>query len=140
MGGAWRAETIMKINKRITDTYCRTFAVEKSGLVAISVSARCQSKKQLKSNTDEDLRVEINRAPFRELPPEKNIQQFNLPCTFNGSQLRGLKKTVTFLTVLEKGEHEIRLIPKRKSTPAALSRNMRVLSRPLQKSLALTRQ
>ena len=110
--GAWRAETIMKINKRITDTYCHTFAVEKSGLAAISVSARCQSKKQLKSNTDEDLRVEIDGFGFREIPPEKNIQQYNIPASFNGSKLKGLKKTVVFFVMLKKGEHTIDLIPK----------------------------
>ncbi|MDP3995528.1 MAG: hypothetical protein Q8P78_02835 [bacterium] len=102
----------MKIIKRIVGAYSYAFTVKQSGLIAISVSARCKSKKQIKSSVDEDLRVEINGAGFREIPPEKNVQQYNIPCSFNGSQLRGLKKTVTFLTVLEKGEHEIRLIPR----------------------------
>ncbi|PIP67410.1 MAG: hypothetical protein COV79_05380 [Parcubacteria group bacterium CG11_big_fil_rev_8_21_14_0_20_41_14] len=100
-----------KIKRKIIAPYIHAFEIEKSGLVAISVSARCKSKEQIKSNTDEDLRVEINHAPLRELLPEKNIQQFNIPCAFNGSKLRGLKKTVVFLTVLEKGGHEIILIP-----------------------------
>lgn len=102
----------MKIKKRITGAYSHSFAVQQSGLVAISVSARCKSKQQIKSNNDEDLRVEINHAPLRELFPKKNIQRFNIPCSFNGSKLCGLKKTVVFLSVLEKGEHSISLIPK----------------------------
>lgn len=102
----------MKITKRITGAYRHAFTVWQSGLVAISVSARCKSKKQLKSNIDEDLRVEINGIGFREIPLEKNVQQYNIPCSFNGSLLRGLKKTVTFLTVLGEGEHEISLIPR----------------------------
>lgn len=102
----------MKISKRITGAYSHTFTVQQSGLTAISVSARCKSKKQVKSNIDEDLRVEINGIGFREIPPAKNVQQYNIPCAFNGSRLRGLKKTVTFLTVLGGGEHEVRLIPR----------------------------
>lgn len=101
-----------KIKRKITKPYTYTFQLEQPGLVAIFVSARCKSKQQLQSNVDEDLRIEINRAPFRELPPEKNIQQFNIPCTFNGSQLRGLKKTVVFLTVLAKGKHAVTLMPR----------------------------
>jgi len=60
----------------------------------------------------EDLKVEIDKAPLREIPPLKNIQLFNIPPSFNGSKLKGLKKTVIFLTVLNKGRHFINLIPK----------------------------
>lgn len=102
----------MEIKKRITRSYNHSFKTSKSGLVAIFVSARCKSKKQLNSNTDEDLRVEIDRLRFREIPPEKNIQLFNIPASWNGSRLKGLKKTIIFLSVLNKGEHIISLIPR----------------------------
>lgn len=102
----------INIKSKIKEPYIHNFKVVKSGLIAIHVSARCKSKAQIKSNTDEDLRVEINHAPLRELFPEKNIQRFNIPCSFNGSKLRGLKKTVVFLTVLEKGKHTVSLIPR----------------------------
>jgi len=59
----------MEIKKKITAAYQHAFTVQESGMAAIFVSARCKSKDQIKSNTDEDLRVEINHAPFRELPP-----------------------------------------------------------------------
>lgn len=89
-----------------------SFTVQKAGLAAIFVSARCKSKKQLKSNVDEDMRIEINGLQFREIPSERYNQLFNIPPAFNGSKLKGLKKTVIFLTVLEKGKNQIRLIPK----------------------------
>ena len=96
---------------KITGPYHHTVQISKSGLVAVFISARCKSKKQSDSHNDEDLRVEINGARFREIPPEKNIQLFNIPPSFNGSKLKGLKKTVIFLTVLPKGENIISLIP-----------------------------
>lgn len=100
------------IKKQITKSYYHKINIEKSGLTAISISARCKSKKQLDSNTDEDLRVELDGVYFRENFPQKNIQQFNIPKAFNGSKLNGLKKTVTILVVLNKGEHVLSLIPK----------------------------
>lgn len=57
------------------------------------------------------MRIEINRLQFRELPPEKNRQLFNIPPACNGSDLRGLKKTIVLFTILEQGEHVLSLIP-----------------------------
>ena len=102
----------MIINKKITKEYKHDINISKSGLVAIFISARCKSKKQINANLDEDLRVEINNAVFREIPPQKNIQLYNIPSAFNGSKLKGAKKTVVFLTVLEKGKNIINLVPK----------------------------
>ena len=102
----------MNIKKKITQQYNHSFKISKSGLVAIFISARCKSKKQIDSNVDEDLRIEINGLKFREIPPEKNIQLFNIPASWNGSKLKGLKKTIVFLAVLNKGEHIISLIPR----------------------------
>ncbi|PJE57530.1 MAG: hypothetical protein COU82_01585 [Candidatus Portnoybacteria bacterium CG10_big_fil_rev_8_21_14_0_10_38_18] len=101
----------MKLPTKITRQYKHSFKVSKLGLIAISISARCESRKQLNSNKDEDLRAEIDDRRFREIPPEKNIQLFNIPASWNGSKLKGLKKTIVFLTVLNKGEHTISLIP-----------------------------
>lgn len=61
----------MVIKKKIIKTYQHTFNVENPDLVAIFISARCKSKKQIQLKTDEDLRVEINKASFREIPPQK---------------------------------------------------------------------
>jgi hypothetical protein len=102
----------MQLKNKITSPYQYVFNVTKAGLVAIFVSVRCKSKKQINSNTDEDLRVEISGLRFREIPPEKNIQLYNIPPSFNGSRLKGLKKTVIFLTVLGRGENTLRLIPR----------------------------
>ena len=101
----------MIINKKITKTYQHTFNISKAGLTAIFISARCKSKKQINSNIDENLRIEINNAVFREIPPRKNIQIYNIPPAFNGSKLKGNKKTVVFLTVLKRGKNVINLIP-----------------------------
>ncbi|PJE57692.1 MAG: hypothetical protein COU82_00535 [Candidatus Portnoybacteria bacterium CG10_big_fil_rev_8_21_14_0_10_38_18] len=98
------------MKRKITQQYNHSFEVFKPGLVATFISARCRSRKQLNSNKDEDLRVEINGLQFREIPPEKRTQLFNIPASWNGSKLRGLKKTIVFLTVLNKGEHIISLV------------------------------
>ena len=100
------------MQQRITTTYHHQFQVSRPGLVAIVLEARCKSRHQLSSNFDEDLRVEINRLRFRELPPEKHIQLFNIPATCNGSTLKGLKQTIVFLTVLGEGRHVVSLIPR----------------------------
>lgn len=102
-----------KINKKITKPYYHNFILKKSGLAAIAISARCKSKKQLKSNIDEDLRIEINGLQCREADHNKYKQLFNVPSAFNGSKLKGLKKTVVFLTILTKGKHAVGLIPKK---------------------------
>ncbi|MBU1180154.1 DUF1402 family protein [Patescibacteria group bacterium] len=104
------------LNKKIDKPYHYSFSLKNSGLTAISISARCSSKKQIKSNVDENLRVEINGLSCREIDHEKYKQFFNIPPAFNGSKLKGLKKTVTFLTILEKGEHVISLIPQQTAT------------------------
>lgn len=62
-----------------------SFSVPKSGLYAISVTARCKGKN--------DLRVQIDERLFREIPPEKNIQKYDIPPAWNGSKLQGLKQT-----------------------------------------------
>lgn len=80
-----------------------SFSVPKSGLYAISVTARCKGKN--------DLRVQIDERLFREIPPEKNIQKYDIPPAWNGSKLQGLKQTNIFLLRLDEGEHIITFFP-----------------------------
>jgi len=80
------------------------FNIDKFGLYAISISAICSIKN--------DLRVEIDNKLLRELPPEKNIQKYNIPPAWNGTKLKGLIQTNIFLLQLNKGEHNITFFPK----------------------------
>ncbi len=82
-----------------------------SGLYSISISARVKSGKQINSADDEDLQIEIDGRKFREIPPLDKPQYKNIPPAFNGSKLKGLKKTAVFFIWLEKGSHIISLIP-----------------------------
>jgi hypothetical protein len=50
------------------------FVIENDGLYAISITARCQK--------NQDLRIEIDSTDFREIPPEKYEQKFNIPAAF----------------------------------------------------------
>ena len=106
----------MKINKKISQNYNFSFQVNNPGLVAIIVSARCGSKDQRGSNSDEDLRLQLNGLSFREIPSQKNIQLFNVPAAFNGSCLKGDKKTIVFFTSLNKGEHQLDFFSKNAAT------------------------
>lgn len=69
------------------------FTLSRAGLVAIIIRARCRSRNQTAEKIDENLRVEINGLRFRELPPEKYTQLFNIPPACNGAELKGLEKT-----------------------------------------------
>jgi hypothetical protein len=102
----------MKIfNRKIKENFDYEFEVSKRGLYSISVIARCYSGKQIKQKGGEDLRIEIDNQSFREIPPEKNIQLYNIPPAWNGTELKGLKKTVVFILWIEKGNHKITFIP-----------------------------
>ena len=98
----------------IKENFGHDFDIEKRGLCSIFITARCKSKKQTRG-VDEDLRVEIDNQSFREIPPEKNIQLYNIPASWNGSKLKGLKKTVVFILWLEKGSHKITFIPRKEA-------------------------
>ena len=90
-------------NYQISEKFDWSFFVEKEGLYAIEISAKCRSAKQIgKGKDDEDLRIEINGAKFREIPSEKRPQYLDIPCAWNGAKLKNLKKTIFFLTWLEK--------------------------------------
>ncbi|MBU0578916.1 cell wall hydrolase [Patescibacteria group bacterium] len=93
--------------KRITAETQVKFEISKSGLYAITVTARCKRK--------DDLRVEIDNQFFREIPPEKNIQKYNVPPAWNGSMLKGRSQTNIFIIWLEKGEHILVFIPRERA-------------------------
>lgn len=86
--------------QKVTMHFSHTISVEQFGLYAISITARCQGKRFLGLWKEQNLRLEINGTQFREIPPEKNIQLFNIPPAWNGVELRGLSKTVVFILPL----------------------------------------
>ena len=97
--------------KKIADKFNYTFSVKEFGLYAITLIASCRSAKQTSQKGGEDLQVEIDGRRFREVPAQAKPQYQDIPPAWNGSQLKGLKKTVAFLLLLDSGEHEIVFIP-----------------------------
>jgi hypothetical protein len=91
---------------KITATVVKEFELENFGIYAIVVKAKCNS-----GSKEENLRVEIDDIPLREIPPVDKPQYFKAPPAWNGTQLKGLPKTVIFLTQLNKGPHTLRFIP-----------------------------
>ncbi len=89
--------------RTITSRTQEKFTLGGSGIYAIGITASCRGKN--------DLRVEIDNQFFREIPPEKNIQKFNIPPAWNGEKLKGPSQTNIFLLQLDEGEHFIDLVP-----------------------------
>lgn len=87
------------------------FSVDKFGLYFLTITARCHSAKQNKSRKNEELRVEIDDLKFREIPPITKTQYNKIAPSWNGTNLKGLSKTVTFILVLNKGKHVLNFIP-----------------------------
>ena len=94
--------------QKITSDTQTEFTVSEFGLYAISITASCKK--------NHDLKVEIDEKQFREIPDEKNIQTYNVPPAWNGTELKGLKKTVVFLLKLNKGKHVVKFFPKAEAT------------------------
>ncbi len=105
-------ENILEKQRRITSPLKITFPIVQSGLVAIFLTARCTSKSQSKSGQEENLRFEIDGLRFREIPPHKNEQVFDIPAACNGTKLQGLAQTVVLFTSLRKGTHTLGLVPR----------------------------
>lgn len=97
--------------QRITQDTTIDFSVEKFGLYALSITARCQSTKQSESHQNETLRVEIDDIKFREVPPLDKPQYNKIPPAWNGTDQQGLLKTVIFIMLLNKGEHTLSFFP-----------------------------
>src|SRR3989344_7791297 len=102
-----------KYPKKITEPFDYIFTTAQEGLYTLTLTARCQSGKQIGLRGGEDLRVEIDALKFREVPALANVQYQDIPPAWNGTQLKGLSKTVIFLLWLHRGEHKIRFIPKK---------------------------
>lgn len=98
--------------KKITADFDFPFTIANSGLYAITIIARCNSAKQAGASGGEDLRVEVDGRNFREIPPINKPQYFNIPSAWNGSALKGLKKSVVFIIRLAEGEHSLKFIPR----------------------------
>ncbi|OGJ16806.1 MAG: hypothetical protein A2632_02065 [Candidatus Pacebacteria bacterium RIFCSPHIGHO2_01_FULL_46_16] len=81
-----------------------SFSVPQLGLYAISITAGCKGRN--------DLRIEIDDRLFREIPPKENTQRYDIPPAWNGSKLNGLKQTNIFLLKLDRDEHTITFYPK----------------------------
>lgn len=107
-----------KYPQKIIMSFDYDFTTSKDGLYAISIIAKCRSGKQIGKRGGEDLRVEIipnkdetKLIKLRELPPIAKPQYKDIASSWNGTKLKGLKKTVMFLLRLKKGEHSLRFIP-----------------------------
>jgi len=103
------------VGKIITKTTTINFQIKTFGLYAVSITARCQSGKLLGLRGGENLRVEIDDIQLREVPSEDKPQYVDIPPTWNGTELKGLAKTVIFILALDKGDHTLKFVP----TPSA---------------------
>ena len=88
--------------KNISQPLSFPFQIEKFGVYALEVIARCEAG---------DLRVEIDGAKLREIPPKDKPQYNNIPSSWNGAELKGLTKTIFFITPLNKGAHTLKFVP-----------------------------
>lgn len=89
--------------KRITNTTTIPFSIDQFGLYSVTITAH-SSRKQ-------DLRVEIEDLKLREIPPKDKPQYNNIPPSWNGTELKGLSKTIIFILRLNKGEHKLIFVP-----------------------------
>ena len=92
------------MSTKITKQSVIEFQVDSFGLYTIEIVARCDKKN--------DLKVEIDDIQFREIPPTKNIESYNIPPSWNGTNLKGLSKTIFFILTLNKGKHTLKFTPK----------------------------
>lgn len=88
-----------------------SFSLETFGLYAITVTARCKSDNQSESGANETLRLEIDDLKLREIPPLDKPQYNKIPPSWNGTEQKGLAKTIIFVVPLSKGEHSLNFFP-----------------------------
>lgn len=93
----------VKLPKDIIQPLTIPFSVLNFGLHVIKIVARCK--------VGQDLRVEIDSIKLREVPAKDKPQYNNIPPAWNGSELKGLDKTVFYILPLNKGDHILKCIP-----------------------------
>ncbi len=86
--------------QKVIEKFSHNISIREFGVYAISITARCQGKGFLGLRKEQNLRVEINDHQFREIPPVKNVQLWKIPVAWNGTQLKGLQKTIVFILPL----------------------------------------
>lgn len=112
--------------KEVNSSFSYPFDLSESGLYTISVQASCKpgwrsrwwlSFKGLLEDMadlhldDEDLRIEIDDLKFGK--PHGRRGLFNSPAAFSGTKTLGKMKTVVFLVKLNRGSHQVRIVPQR---------------------------
>lgn len=101
--------------KKIDKDYLYNFNIKDDGLYIVEIEASCQSGKMFGLFGGQDLRVEIDNRKFGEKSRLKNPEFFNIPVSWNGTELQGKAKSIFFILHLDKGEHTIEFISKRGS-------------------------
>lgn len=104
-------ELIYKDNRerKINKAEDVAFTTKTAGIYLIEISARAKGQNQLGGTDDEDLRVEIDKRKFSQVGNSERY--FDSPASFSGGSLKGLKKTVYFVLLLNAGKHTISLVP-----------------------------
>jgi len=102
--------------QKVTTNFSHTISIERFGLYAVSITARCHGKRFLGLWKEQNLRLEINGTQFREIPPEKNAQLFNIPPAWNGTNLQGLSKTVVFILPLNVEDYTFKFFAEPEAT------------------------
>ncbi|MFH1192523.1 MAG: hypothetical protein V1655_03545 [bacterium] len=97
----------------IKEQFKYKFTADKDGVYSILIKASCKKGKFFGLFGGEDLRVEVDGIKFREMSVENNPQYYDIPTAWNGTELKGLSKTVIFILDFKVGTHEIKFIPKR---------------------------
>ena len=80
------------------------FTAHRTGRHVIRVDASLDTSAQMCISIDDYI--------FREVPPEKYVQRFNIPASWNGNKLKGKTQTNFYILDLEVGEHELKLTTK----------------------------
>ncbi len=88
--------------KRVINNESIDFSVERFGLYCLSLTARCKA--------NEKLHLQIDDLVLREIPPIKNAQYDTIPPAWNGTELKGLEKTVIFILAFEQGKHTLKFV------------------------------
>ncbi|MEK7611174.1 MAG: lytic transglycosylase domain-containing protein [Patescibacteria group bacterium] len=85
------------------------FTLDDSGFYLVGVAARAKDEKQVGGTDDDDLRIELDKTTFPQLT---NLNRYlDSPAAFSGGKLRDRKQHVLTLTNLQKGTHNLTLIP-----------------------------